>query len=165
MLPPRPEGIGVAVEFSVEEGLDARWDEPRIAALVSSIISSELPFVPARYVIGLHLVGDVTIRALNAEHRGIDAHTDVLSFPLHDPSGAPFVVPPDQPKSLGDVVVSHPRAVEQAVAFGHSTDREVGYLVAHGVLHVLGYDHEEEADRSRMRQREEEALRPLGFIR
>jgi probable rRNA maturation factor len=165
MLPPRPEGIGVAVEFSVEEGLTAGWDEPRIAALVSSIISAELPSVPARYVIGLHLVGDATIRALNDEHRGVDAHTDVLSFPLLDPTGVPFVVPPHQPRSLGDVVISYPRAVEQALEFGHSADREIGYLVAHGVLHVLGYDHEDDADRVRMRQREEEALRPLGFIR
>jgi probable rRNA maturation factor len=74
-------------------------------------------------------------------------------------------MPPDQPVSLGDVVVSHPRAIEQAVEFGHSPDREIAYLVAHGVLHVLGYDHEVDADRARMRQREEEALRPLGFIR
>jgi probable rRNA maturation factor len=76
-----------------------------------------------------------------------------------------FVLPPDQPPHLGDVVVSYPRAVEQATDFGHSLDRELGYLVAHGVLHVLGYDHEEEADRRRMRQKEEEALRPLGFTR
>jgi probable rRNA maturation factor len=162
MLPPRPEGI---VDFSIEGGLSARWDEPRMAALVRSIISSEPAFVPAPFVIGLHLVGDATMRALNAEHRGQDVHTDVLSFPLNDPDGAVFVVPADQPANLGDVVVSYPRAVEQALEFGHSTDREIGYLVAHGVLHVLGYDHEAEADRRRMRQREEEALRPLGFIR
>ena len=165
MLPPRPEGSGVAVQFSVEDGLDAHWDEARITALVRAIVSAELVAVPGRSLIGLHLVGDATIRALNAEHRGIDAHTDVLSFPLHDPSREPFVVPPDQPVSLGDVVVSHPRAVEQALEYGHSTDREVGYLVAHGVLHVLGYDHEDAADQRRMRQREEEALKPLGFIR
>ena len=163
MSPPRPEGI--VVEFSVEEGLDARWDEPRIVLLVRSIVATELPTDPGRYVIGLHLVDDATIRALNAEHRGLDESTDVLSFPLHDPHGMPFVVPADEAAHLGDVVVSLPRAVEQALEFGHSTDREVGYLVAHGVLHVLGYDHETEADRSRMRQREEEALRPLGFVR
>jgi probable rRNA maturation factor len=159
MLPPPPDAI---VEFTVEDGLDAHWDETRIAALVRSIISTS---ISGRYAIGLHLVGDAAIRALNAEHRGIDAHTDVLSFPLHDPSGPGFVVPPGEPVSLGDVVVSYPRAVEQAAEFGHSTDREIGYLVAHGVLHVLGYDHEIEADRARMRQREEEVLRPLGFIR
>ena len=162
MLPPPPESI---VEFSIEDGLDARWDEPRITALVRSIISAEPALAPARYVIDLHLVGDAAIRALNAEHRGRDVPTDVLSFPLIDPDGVDFVVPPGQPTNLGDVVVSHPRAVEQAVEFGHSTDREIGYLVAHGVLHVLGYDHEDDADRRRMRQREEEALRPFGFIR
>ncbi len=162
MLPPPPESI---VEFSIEDGLDARWDEPRITALVRSIISAEPALAPARYAIGLHLVDDATIRALNAEHRGQDVPTDVLSFPLIDPDGVDFVVPPGQPTNLGDVVVSQPRAVEQAVEFGHSTDREIGYLVAHGVLHVLGYDHEDDADRRRMRQREEEVLRPFGFIR
>jgi probable rRNA maturation factor len=162
MLPPAPEAI---VEFSVEDGLNARWDEARITALVRSILCAELASGPARHAISLHLVGDDSIRALNAEHRGLDVATDVLSFPLIDPDGVEFVVPPDQPVSLGDVVISHPRAVEQALEYGHSTDREIGYLVAHGVLHVLGYDHEADADRARMRQREEEALRPLGFIR
>jgi probable rRNA maturation factor len=162
MLPPPPEAV---VDFSIEDGLNARWDETRIVALVRSIISANLSAVPGGYALSLHLVGDATIRTLNAEHRGIDAHTDVLSFPLHDPGDVEFVVPPGQATNLGDVVISHPRAVEQAAEFGHSTDREIGYLVAHGVLHVLGYDHEVEADRTRMRQREEEALRPLGFIR
>jgi probable rRNA maturation factor len=165
MSPPPSEGNVVLVDFSVEDGLDARWDEPRLAALVRSIVASELAAAPGGYEVGLHLVGHATIRALNAEHRGLDVHTDVLSFPLHDPNGAPFVVPDDEPTNLGDVVVSHSRAVDQALEFGHSTDRELGYLVAHGVLHLLGYDHDDEADRQRMRRREEEALRPLGFVR
>ena len=67
--------------------------------------------------------------------------------------------------NLGDVVVSFPRAMEQAREYGHSPERELAYLVAHGVLHVLGYDHEEDADQRRMREREEEALGPLGFTR
>jgi probable rRNA maturation factor len=163
MSPPRPEGI--VVEFSIEDGLHAHWDEPRIASLVTALLSTEIDLGAARYVIGLHLVSDVALRALNAEHRGQDVHTDVLSFPLIDPDGMDFVVPADQPTNLGDVVVSHPRAVEQAIEYGHSTEREIGYLVAHGVLHVLGYDHENEADQRRMRQREEKALEPLGFIR
>ena len=155
---------GIVVEFSADRGLGARWDEPRIRTLVRSIVARELPDAH-HAVISLHLVGDETIRALNAEYRGKDVHTDVLSFPLHDPHGMRFVLPPDQPPHLGDVVVSYPRAAEQASGFGHSLDRELGYLVAHGVLHVLGYDHEEEADRRRMRQKEEEVLRPLGFTR
>jgi probable rRNA maturation factor len=156
--------LAVGVEYSVEDGLSGTWDEPRTTALVHAILQSEFPS-GGDYALSLHLVGDETIRSLNAEHRGVDAHTDVLSFPLHDPNGMRFVLPPGQPANLGDVVVSHPTAVTQAHAFGHSVDREIGYLVAHGVLHVLGYDHEEAEDRRRMRRREEEALRPLGFIR
>src|SRR5438309_1753641 len=107
MSPPRPEGI-LAVEFSIEDGLEARWDEARITLLATSILSKDLPLGSARYVIGLHLVSDVAIRALNAEHRAIDDSTDVLSFPLRDPTGTQFPVPPNHPTNLGDVVISHP---------------------------------------------------------
>ena len=151
------------VDFFVESGLDRIWDEARIRTLVESIIQRELPNTD--YTITLHLVSDDTIRGLNHEHRGQDVHTDVLSFPLHDPNGMRFVLPPGVPANLGDVVVSYPRAREQAEEFGHAIDRELGYLVAHGVLHVLGFDHEADDDRRRMRQREEEALAPLGFTR
>jgi probable rRNA maturation factor len=168
---PRPDetetasnALRVGVEFAVEDGLEATWDEPRIIALVHSIVDRDVPD-GGDYAISLHLVGNETIRHLNTEHRGVDAHTDVLSFPLHDPNGMRFVLPAGQPANLGDVVISYPTAVAQAHDFGHSVDREIGYLVAHGVLHVLGYDHEEVEDRRRMRHREEEALRPLGFTR
>jgi probable rRNA maturation factor len=153
----------VAVEFAVEDTLGASWDQMRIDALVRSLIEPELR--RSDYRVSLHLVSDETIRALNQELRGKDAHTDVLSFPLHDPNGMRFVLPPGEPVNLGDVVVSYPRAVDQASQFGHSVDRELGYLVAHGVLHLLGYDHEEDAERRVMRRKEEEALSPLGFTR
>jgi probable rRNA maturation factor len=161
--PPEIGGVNVTVEFEVEDGLDATWDRDRVGQLVRSIVSRELP--GGDYTVTLHLVSDETIRALNAEHRGKDVHTDVLSFPLHDPNGMRFVLPPDQPASLGDVVVSYPRALEQAAEFGHSPQRELAYLVAHGTLHLLGFDHEQEDERRRMRQREEFALVPLGFTR
>jgi probable rRNA maturation factor len=162
MWQPQPDRPA-PVEFAVEDGLSGSWDEARMAQLVRALVTRDLQ--QTDYTISLHLVGDETIRALNAEHRGTDAHTDVLSFPLHDPSGMRFVLPPDQPANLGDVVVSYPRAIAQAEEFGHSPERELGYLVAHGVLHVLGYDHEEEADRRHMRQREEEALGAIGLTR
>src|SRR3954452_4693457 len=112
------------IEFAVEDGVDGAWDEPRIGALVESIVQREL--ASNDFAIALHLVGDETIRALNHEHRGLDAATDVLSFPL---IGTDFVLPPGQPASLGDVVVSYPRAVAQAHEFGHSVEREQAYLV------------------------------------
>jgi probable rRNA maturation factor len=158
----RPEPR-VGVEFTVEDGLEAVWDESRIDALVRSIVERELP-ANRRYAVSLYLVGDATIRALNTRHRGIDADTDVLSFPLYEPE-TPFVLPPELPANLGDIVVSYPRAREQAEEFGHSPERELAYLVAHGLLHLLGYDHEADQDRRRMRHKEEEALQPLGFTR
>jgi probable rRNA maturation factor len=153
----------VEVEFVVEESVAATWEEARIRQLVASIVERELE--PGQYTITLHLVANETIRELNREHRGKDVHTDVLAFPLHDPNGMRFVVPPGVPTSLGDVVVSHQRAQAQAEEYGHSPGRELAYLVAHGALHIMGYDHEAEDERQRMRAREEEALGPLGFTR
>lgn len=151
----------MSVDFSVEDGVDATCDEVRLEALVSSIVARERPHLE-EYFLGVHLVSEETIRELNSTHRAKDAPTDVLSFPLSE--GA-FVVPPEEPVNLGDVVVSYPRAVAQAEEYGHSVERELAYLVAHGVLHVLGYDHEVEAEQRVMRQKEEEALQPLGFTR
>jgi probable rRNA maturation factor len=152
------------LEVDVEDGVvPGNWDRPGIERLVRSLVERHLS--PGEYTLGLHLVGDETIRELNHEHRAADVHTDVLSFPLHDPSGMRFVLPPGQPVNLGDVVVSYPRVLAQAREYGHSVARELAYLVAHGVLHVLGYDHETATDQARMRQLEEEALRPLGFTR
>ena len=192
MSPPPPE---IEVEFSVEDGVSGEWDTPRIGELTRTIVAGEATegtlatsrrpasvsqghssltgLIPGdvaarreshapRYLIALHLVSDDSIQALNAEHRAIDARTDVLSFPIH---GDGFVTPPGEPVNLGDVVVSYPRAVEQAAEYGHSVDRELAYLVAHGVLHILGYDHEIDADKGIMRQREEAALEPLGYTR
>jgi probable rRNA maturation factor len=154
----------VQVDFSVDETLEAAWDEPRMRRLVESILARELQS-EGPYEIALHLVDDATIKALNREHRRVDSVTDVLSFPLHDVGGMRFVTPPGEVVNLGDVVISHPRALAQAAEFGHSPARELGYLVAHGVLHVLGYDHEEPAEQHAMRAREEEALAAIGLTR
>jgi probable rRNA maturation factor len=162
-LPESPAAGRVALEVVVEPGLKAEWDRATIEKLVAWLVEHHFP--PGDYTLGLHLVSDSTIRELNHEHRDKDTHTDVLSFPLHDPSGMRFVLPPGQPINLGDVVISYPRMQAQASEFGHSPARELGYLVAHGVLHILGFDHAREADRRRMRHAEEEALARLGLTR
>jgi probable rRNA maturation factor len=150
------------LDFSVEDGLaTTAWPEQdRLAELAQSIVRRECS--DGAYTLHLHLVSDTAIRALNAAHRGKDSATDVLSFPLHGPE---FVLPPGEPVALGDVVVSYPRALAQAEEYGHSVERELAYLVAHGVLHVLGFDHEAEDEQREMRRREEDALQPLGFTR
>lgn len=126
-----------------------------------------------RAEVGLTVTDDATIQEMNRRFRQVDAPTDVLAFPLLEPgqveraagragadgSGRPpaggFVDPPDGILHLGDVVVSLARAREQADQYGHSAGRELSYLVVHGVLHLLGYDHESVPDKERMRQREE----------
>jgi probable rRNA maturation factor len=119
-------------------------------------------------VVDLRITDDAGIHALNRAHRGVDAATDVLSFPLQSAVGPPpggFVLPPGTPLHLGDVVLSWPRAVAQAAEYGHSLEREVAFLIVHGVLHLLGYDHERPTDAALMRPREEAILATLGLPR
>ena len=116
--------------------------------------------------VSISLVDDDEIRRLNRRLRGIDRATDVLSFPLVSSAEGPtFVLPPGAVQELGDIVISYPRALAQAGEYGHSAERELGYLVAHGLLHILGHDHEEAAERALMRAREEAALAAVGLRR
>lgn len=120
-----------------------------------------------RVEVELLVVDDEEMRELNARHRGVDAATDVLAFPLlsTDDAAMGFVGSPDGVRHLGDVVISLPRALEQARDYGHSPERELAYLFVHGVLHLLGHDHEEDAARERMRSKEEAALSAVGLER
>ena len=102
------------------------------------------------------------IRELNRQYREVDAPTDVLSFPMGE-NGVYDTNLETGAKILGDVVISLEKAVEQADAFGHSLQREVGYLTAHSVLHLLGYDHMEKMDKVRMREKEELVMDMVGL--
>ncbi|MGB9846894.1 MAG: rRNA maturation RNase YbeY [Desulfotomaculales bacterium] len=112
--------------------------------------------------VSVTFVDDEYIRRLNREYRGTDAPTDVLSFSMLE--GDP-VAGPEEERVLGDVVVSVPAAVRQSEAYGHSFRREVAYLVVHGVLHLLGYDHQTKEEQEKMREKEEELLRRAGLPR
>ena len=104
------------------------------------------------------------IRAINSEFRGIDAPTDVLSFPLTDYEGVDFPVANEPASSLGDIVLSLERADEQAREFGHSFEREVAFLTVHSMLHLLGYDHvNSEQEDVEMRRRQREILESMGL--
>jgi probable rRNA maturation factor len=102
------------------------------------------------------LTGDEKLRQLNRQFLGIDAPTDVLSFPAGetDPDTGEYY--------LGDVVISFPRAQAQAQERGHSTAEELDLLVVHGVLHLLGYDHADAEERDRMWAVQQQVLNQLG---
>ncbi len=113
--------------------------------------------------ISVTFVDNSQIQQLNKQYRQKDAPTDVLSFPMGE-NGVYDINRDTGASILGDIVISMEKAVEQAEKFDHSLDREVGYLTAHSVLHLLGYDHERGGiDRLRMREKEEQVMTRLGL--
>lgn len=115
--------------------------------------------------ISVSFVDNEEIRKLNKAYRGLDKSTDVLSFPLGE-NGVYDTNCETGAKLLGDVVISMETAVKQAYIYGHSLDREVGFLTVHSMLHLLGYDHETSPlDSAIMREKEEEILTELGIAK
>jgi probable rRNA maturation factor len=115
--------------------------------------------------VSVSLVNNEEIHKLNNQFRGIDRSTDVLSFPLGE-NGEYDINPETGAYMLGDIVISLETALKQSQIYGHSLEREVGFLTVHSMLHLLGYDHEESslADRI-MREKEEVILSNLGISR
>lgn len=123
------EGVRSAVELAANAALKHENAESRFLSVV--------------------LTTDENIHGYNREYRSVDRPTDVLSFPADE--GDDLLAPPDG--FLGDIMISIPRAREQAKALGHSTEREILFLTVHGVLHLLGYDH--------MRPEDEQIMFPV----
>jgi probable rRNA maturation factor len=131
--------------------------------------------VAARAAAAFHGVGDAEVslvfaspdemRMLNREHRGVDDVTDVLSFPQMDSGEDPgrAGARAGRPLLLGDVVLCAERAREQADAYGHGEAREFVYLFVHGLLHLLGFGHDSDAERAAMREAEERIMREAGL--
>lgn len=157
-----PFELELDLDVQVLDGLTATVDFQLLRKLVERVLLGEN--VHGKVEISLVITDDETIHRLNLTHRGVDRPTDVLSFPLQPgvgQKGKPFVYPPGHEIHFGDVVISYPRVVAQAREYGHSLERELAYLTVHGVLHLLGYDHVSEAERERMREKEEKALAEL----
>ena len=129
----------------------------------SAVLQMEEFFDPAE--VSVTFVDNEQIRELNAEYRNKDSATDVLSFPLGE-NGEFDVNMETGALLLGDIIISVPRAIEQAEMYGHSLRREIGFLTVHSMLHLLGYDHENEGiEAVRMREKEEQVLNKLGLKR
>jgi probable rRNA maturation factor len=131
----------------------------------AALAALEHESAPAQAELTIVLTDDDQLRQLNLDFLGVDAPTDVLSFPASDipeqgesdpETGAPY---------LGDVLISVPRAAEQARAAGHAVEAEVQLLVVHGILHLIGHDHAEAVDKARMWAAQAEILERLGLAR
>lgn len=113
--------------------------------------------------VSVTFVNNEQIKELNKQYRDKDAATDVLSFPMGK-DGKYDIDPNTGAQILGDVVISMEKAVEQAKKYGHSMQREVGYLTAHSVLHLLGYEHENGGpEKALMREKEDIVMSQMGF--
>ena len=146
----RPDTISV----QIEPPFAARVDEQALAALARRVLASEQVDSPAE--LSVFVTDDETVRGLNKRYREIDTETDVLSFRMDGEEG--FVTPPKSAEQLGEVVIAFPTALRQAEEAGHDIGVELAHLLAHGILHLLGYDHEAAAEAKLMRSKEEALL-------
>ena len=151
------------VEISIPEEFRNRLPRPWLRKAVLQTLDAALPNQPCQ--MSLAFCDDATIQRLNREYRGVNQVTDVLAFSGQHPgpwqgeaetsterqsNADPFVSPPEEPPHLGEVIISYPQAQRQAAEAGHGVERETALLVVHGVLHLLGYDHQEPKDKALM---------------
>ncbi|MEC0202572.1 rRNA maturation RNase YbeY [Paenibacillus lautus] len=124
--------------------------------------------------VDLTFVDDEQIHELNREYRGIDRPTDVLSFAMNEITNDELEIIYELeegeelesvPDVLGDIIISAPRAKLQSEEYGHSLERELGFLFVHGFLHLLGYDHQDEASEAEMMGKQEAVLAEVGLTR
>ena len=138
-----------------------------VSMIISQCIEATLEAekISAPCEINVLVTNDKGIHAINLASRGVDKATDVLSFPMFqlDAGNPPvdwtdYLDPETGVCPLGDMAISLERAIAQAKAYGHSVRREVGYLTIHSMLHLLGYDHLDEAEQKAEMRRREEAI-------
>ncbi|GAA0698538.1 rRNA maturation RNase YbeY [Paraclostridium ghonii] len=147
--------------------LDNRQDKIKVSEelleRINDIIVETLHYegYDDNYEVSLSFVDNEEIHELNREYRGVDRSTDVLSFPLLTDE---FDIEIEE-ESLGDIVISLERALEQSEEYNHSFEREVCFLVCHSMFHLLGYDHDTEENTKDMRKREEDVLNKLNITR
>ncbi|MDD6615443.1 MAG: rRNA maturation RNase YbeY [Lachnospiraceae bacterium] len=165
----------MTVEFENESILDLGIDLPGIAR---QVIEFTLDYMTCPYEaqVNVLITGEQEIHEINLQQRGIDRPTDVLSFPMAEyeiPGNFDFLeeegmdcFDPDSGELLlGDIVVCAERVLAQAEEYGHSVKREYAFLLTHSMLHLMGFDHMEEADAAVMEQKQREILDQLGITR
>lgn len=152
-----PSEIAIDVEVQVAPGFADLVDAGAVQAAAAATLRLEGVGGQVTVVI----TDDQGIQELNRDFLGRDRPTDVLSFSAREGDDS-FVASPELGDYWGDVIVSFPRAQEQAEEQGHAVERELNLLVVHGVLHLLGYDHEQEEELATMWARQDEILEAVA---
>lgn len=143
----------------------------KLEKLINTVVNAALNYENATkdMEVSVYLTDNENIQILNREHRDKDMPTDVLSFPMLEFENGEMVDDIgdyfDDVLILGDIIISVERAIAQAEEYGHSVERELGFLLCHSVLHLLGYDHEDDDERKIMREKEEAILDSINLKR
>ena len=147
-------------KIAIDDNLLERMEQVGILALSTASAIDD-------YEVSVLISDDDFIQTINKQYRNVDRPTDVLSFVLleDEDSDEPLYFGESDKIILGDIVISAERAKEQSEDFGHSFTRELCYLLVHGILHLLGYDHESDSDKQAMRKMEEKVLMKMDISR
>ena len=160
-----PPSVSVQVFEELSSSVDGSW----IGSVATAALRSIGNFGQGLSVV---ITDDETVAELNKTHRGLDETTDVLSFSYTRPGAyygadaqksepepaGDFILPPEFEPDLGEIVISYPQAQRQASGAGHTVEKELAVLLAHGILHLLDYDHGEQDEAAEMRGWEAKAL-------
>jgi probable rRNA maturation factor len=151
------------ISIMIDSNLDVPFNEEWLGGVVERALTAEGITDP----VGMELVitGDAQVQQLNRLFRGLDEPTDVLSFAAMEQKegeDTDFIVPPGELRHLGEVIISYPQTVRQAAEQGHPTGQELALLIVHGVLHLLGYDHDAQEPETEMKAREAAILAGIG---
>lgn len=165
----------MTIDFENESGKDLGIELYDIA---EEVISCALDYMECPYEaqVNLLITDNQEIHKMNLEHRQIDSPTDVLSFPLVEyetpgdfdileEDGSDCFEPDSGELMLGDIVISADKVLEQAKEYGHSVKREYAFLIAHSMLHLMGYDHMSDEEAEEMERLQEEILKQLNILR
>ncbi len=165
--------MSIYIEKETEKEFDFNYKET-----IEMVVFEALDYIECPYEVELcvTITDNEEIHKINKEHRGIDRPTDVLSFPMieYDVPGdfgildnevEEYFNPETGELLLGDIVISIDKVYSQAEEYGHSRRRELAFLVAHSMLHLFGFDHEEEEERKEMESMQKEILDSVGILR
>lgn len=165
----------ILMEKETDDTLDFDYEKILKKVIIKSIEQEQCPY---ECEVNLTFTDNNGIRELNRDFRELDVPTDVLSFPMvdyeaaadfsileNDEALAMYFNPESGELLLGDIVISLERAKEQAHEYGHSLKREICFLTAHSMLHLMGYDHMTDEEREVMERKQEEILNALGITR
>jgi probable rRNA maturation factor len=165
MMPGVMEAKPYEINVRIKRGLKVALSHGWLRGVISKALEADSITEPVE--LGLVITDNATVRRLNRTYRFKNEPTDVLSFNVgqdnNNEQKVQFVNPPDGIKHLGEVVISYPVAMQQAQEQGHSIQQELALLTVHGILHLLGYDHEKIGEARRMRTREKRIMGILGY--